>query len=273
MRPVLGFCVVSLFAAGCASVPRQIVNRPASPAQAVVFAADGIGNFGATSDSLRQLVGEMGLPLHVEMVEWSHGYGRMLADHVGYSHARAEGRKLAAQILCYQQTQGQGPPLPVYLVAHSGGSAVVLAAAELLPPDSVERIVLLAPSVSAEYDLRPALRSARQGVDVFHSRRDLGYLGLGVATLGTGDRRWSAAAGRVGFRPPASDSGDALYLRLHQYPWDPSVAWTGNDGGHFGTHRDRFLRAYVMPLLLPPARLKRQFRLFFRCRAVADRVA
>jgi pimeloyl-ACP methyl ester carboxylesterase len=195
----------------------------------------------------------MGLPLHVQTVEWSHGYGRMFADHVDYRHARAEGMKLATQIACYRQAQGQGPPLPVYLVAHSGGSAVVLAAAELLPPDSVERIVLLAPSVSADYDLRPALRCARQGVDVFYSSRDLGYLGLGVGLFGTGDRRWSAASGRVGFRLPADADAEGLYTRLHQHPWVPAVSWTGNEGGHFGSHRDRFLRAYIMPLLLPQA--------------------
>src|SRR5947207_2649584 len=78
------------------------------------------------------------------------------------------------------------------------------AAAEFLPPDSVERVVLLAPSVSAEYDLGPALACAREGIDVFHSGRDRAYLGLGVRLLGTADRHWSDAAGRVGFRVPAA---------------------------------------------------------------------
>jgi pimeloyl-ACP methyl ester carboxylesterase len=87
----------------------------------------------------------------------------------------------------------------VYLVGHSAGCAVALAAGDVLPPDSLRRIVLLAPSISADYDVRPALRSARDGIDVFFSSRDVFYLGFGAAITGTADRRWSSpAAGRTG---------------------------------------------------------------------------
>jgi len=258
MRPVLfRSCLLPALVAlgaGCAGVPSSrysTASRPAiCPPQAIVFVLDGVGNFGTTSTSLRDAIEESGLPLYVQTVEWSHGYGRVFADHLDNCHARNEGRKLAAQIACYQQPRADGQPLPVYLVAHSGGSAVALAATEWLPPGSVERIVLLAPSVSADYDLRPALRCSRLGIDVFHSQRDVLALGLGVAVLGTADRQRTAAAGRVGFRPPDDCSADAaLYLKLRQYPWDPCVAWTGHLGGHEGAHHRRFLRAYVLPLL------------------------
>ena len=109
------------------SVDRVFV---ASPPQAVVFVIDGVGNFGATSVSLGRAIDEASLPLHVQTVEWSHGYGRIFADHMDHCHARNEGRKLAEQIVCYQRPRADGPPLPVYLVAHSGGSAVALAATE-----------------------------------------------------------------------------------------------------------------------------------------------
>ncbi|MBI1916800.1 MAG: alpha/beta hydrolase [Planctomycetes bacterium] len=257
MRPVflrsgLLFLLATL-GSGCAGVSASryaATPRPdAPPPQAVVFVVDGVGNFGATSSSLSRAIDETGLPLHVHTVEWSHGYGRIFADHMDHCHARNEGRKLAEQIACYQRPRADGPPLPIYLIAHSGGSAVALAATEFLPPDSVERIVLLAPSVSAQYDLRPALRCARLGMDVFHSHRDLAVLGLGVGIIGTADRRWTAAAGRVGFRPPEASLPDAvLYLKLRQHPWDPCVGWTGNQGGHEGAHHVRFLRAYVLPL-------------------------
>jgi hypothetical protein len=121
-----------------------------------------------------------------------------------------------------------------------------------LPPDSVERMVLLAPAVSATYDLRPALASCRRGVDVFYSGRDWAALGIGTALVGTADRRWSAAAGRVGFRPVADCPGDqALFARLRQHPWHPCVTWAGNAGGHYGGYQPAFLRAYVLPLLRP----------------------
>ena len=119
-----------------------------------------------------------------------------------------------------------------------------------MPPGSLERIVLLAPAVSNEYDLRPALRTSRQGIDVFTSRRDLGALALATGVVGTADRRHTAAAGRVGFCPLLRCPGDErLYAKLRIHPWDRSVAWTGNHGSHYGTLGQGYLRAYILPLL------------------------
>jgi pimeloyl-ACP methyl ester carboxylesterase len=213
----------------------------------VVFTADGAGDYLSTSAALREAVAEARLPLHVEPFEWSHGPGRILIDQIDYAHARQEGRRLAGAVSTYRQSCPDGE---VYLVSHSAGSAVVLAAAECLPPDSVDRIILLAPAVSTDYDLRPALRCARDGIDVFYSRRDALLLMVGI--IGTVDRRWTAAAGRVGFRPQLGCPGDALlYAKLRQHPWAPCVAWTGHNGGHYGVYRDGYLRAYVVPLLCP----------------------
>jgi pimeloyl-ACP methyl ester carboxylesterase len=213
----------------------------------VVFCADGAGGFGGTSRSLRAAFARQGVPMQVEEVPWSHGEWRVLADHLHFAHVRAEGRRLAAAVACWLR---QHPGLPVYLVGHSAGSAVVLEAAGALPPGSLERVVLLAPAVSADYDLRPALACARAGVDSFSSERDWGWLGVGVAVVGTTDRHWAAAAGRVGFRPVIRCPGDAdHYARLRQHRWHPCVAWTGNAGGHYGTYTTPYLDAYVLPLL------------------------
>jgi hypothetical protein len=40
-----------------------------------------------------------------------------------------------------------------------------------------------------------------------------------------------------------------LYEKLRQHPWDRSMGWTGNNGGHFESHLPEFLRCYVLPLL------------------------
>jgi pimeloyl-ACP methyl ester carboxylesterase len=261
MRPVFSGLLL-LFLAGCGTmtssrrpVTDTVPPPPRPPAHAIVFVLDGIGDYRATSGTLRHVVLADGLPLHVERFAWSHGHGRLLADHLDRENMLQQGRRLAEQIHCYQQIGG-GPPLPVSLVAHSGGCAVVLAAAERLPPGSLEQIVLLAPSVSADYDLRPALLTTRKGLDVFYSRRDWTILGLGVGIFGTADREWAAAAGRIGFRPPEEASpAAALYLKLRQHPWEPSLARTGHYGGHSGTSRAGFLRACVLPLLLPDSPL------------------
>jgi pimeloyl-ACP methyl ester carboxylesterase len=181
---------------------------------------------------------------------WSHGCPRILADHIAFGHAREEGRRLAAEVVVLRQGC---PDAPVYLVGHSAGCAVVAAAAEWLPPDGVDGIVLLAPALSQGYDLRPVLRCARQRVDVFYSEHDWVYLGLFTSLIGTSDRHWTAASGRYGFLPPAGEPGDfALARRLRQHPWQPGYAATGNRGGHYGIYQPDFLRCYVLPLLGPP---------------------
>jgi pimeloyl-ACP methyl ester carboxylesterase len=248
--PVIpGLLLLVASGAGCATT--HVALQPAIPccgAGSVVFCADGAGNSAGLSTALREAVAAEQLPLCVETVDWSYGPGRYLADETDYAHARDAGCRLAARISAYRQNY---PDCRVYLVAHSAGSAVALAAAENLPPASVERIVLLAPAVSSQYDLRPALCTARCGIDVFSSERDWAVLGLGVGVVGTTDRHWSAAAGRVGFKPVGQSPDDAaLYAKLREHPWDPCVAWTGNTGGHFGTYlQPRYLHAYVLPLL------------------------
>jgi pimeloyl-ACP methyl ester carboxylesterase len=235
---------------GCAAT-RQEVHRPPSttPSRGVVFVADGAGGFHAPSDAFQNALREEGIPLHVESAAWSHGYLRVLADEMDYCYARQEGQRLAVQVAAYRQ---HCPTGEIYLVGHSAGSAVVLAAAEALAPDSVDRIILLSPSVSTNYDVKPALRACRGGMDVYYSERDTGFLGLGVALVGTADRLGGPAAGRVGFRLRADTDADMrLYTRLRQHPWNPAVAWTGNGGGHYGSHQVSFLRAYVLPLLTP----------------------
>ncbi len=217
------------------------------PARGIVLVADGAGDYQAASKALCRVAGETNLPLAVEEFDWSHGYGRVIADQTDYDHARCQGQRLAARVCAYRKSCPDGE---VYLVGYSAGSGVVLAAAEALPPASIDRIILLAPSVSACYDLRRALQTSRQGMDVFHSRRDTLQLGLGTDIVGTADRMNGPAAGRVGFAAQATTPEDAvLYRRLRQHAWDPAVAWTGNEGGHYGAYKPRFLAAYVVPLL------------------------
>ncbi len=241
--------------AGCSAAPHRTASSPASTVEsrALVFAVDGAGNFQGSSLALKEFIANENLPVHVHTFEWSHGYRRIFADHLDSAHARTEGKKLADEILCYQR-QAPESALPVCIIAHSAGSLVALTAAEYLPPDSIERIILLAPSVSTNYDVRPALRCCRQGMDVFHSRLDRGYLGVAVALFGTSDGTRAPVSGRVGFRVPDNTGTDSgLYARLHQHPWEESVGWTGHSGGHFSVYQAGYLKAYVVPLMMPDA--------------------
>ena len=242
--------VILLGIAGCSGLRQEVrpSYRPCT-SRGVIFVADGAGGFQNASTTFQRLAADEGLALAVEPVEWSHGYGRVLADQLDVSNIRESGKELACQVLRLRQS---APEADIYLVGHSAGTAVVLAAASGLPPGTVTRTLLISPAVSADYDLRPALASNREGIDVFYSSKDIGFLGLGVAVTGTTDRHWSAAAGRVGFRPQLESSADgSLFAKLRQHPWHPSVGWTGNHGGHYGGYEPKFLRAYVLPLLQP----------------------
>lgn len=237
-----------LFAAGCAASRQSVPPCGCvAPDADIVFVADGSGDYRTASKVLCEAVNACAAPLRVETFVWSHGYRRMFIDHVDHCNHIQEGQRLAAIIAGIRQNS---PTRGVYLLAHSSGAAVVLAAAEAAPPASIERIVLLAPAVAHNYDLRLALRAVRQSIDVFISRRDIGALAFGTGIAGTADRRRSAAAGRVGFTPLVTCPGDELlYTKLRTHPWDPSVAWTGNRGSHYGTLEAGYMRAYVLPLL------------------------
>jgi pimeloyl-ACP methyl ester carboxylesterase len=243
---ILGFSGLG----GCAGPTRYETRAPLpiAPEAGIVYSAGGAGGFFSATDAVSEVVADCGLPLRVEPVDWTHGYGRILSDQVDYANVRAEGCRLAARIALQKQAF---PEAQIHLLAHSAGSAVVLAAAEQLPAGSIEHIILLAPSVSADYDLRPALRCARRGVDVFYSELDLGYLGIGTGIFGNTDRNWGPTAGRVGFHPVACCPGDAeLYANLRQHPWNSCLLWTGNRGGHNGAYRPCFLKTHVLPILM-----------------------
>jgi pimeloyl-ACP methyl ester carboxylesterase len=243
---------ILLLVPACAQMPRQedIAQLPLRPVVAphhVLFVADGAGDFRACSMTVRSTAEADGWPIEVHTFVWSHGYLRSFADHVEYSYARERGRELAQRVM--QQKQ-QRPDLPVSLMGHSDGSGVVLAAAEQLPPETLDRIVLFGPGLSVDYDLRPALRSVRNGVDVFWSPEDRVYLGA-FAVLGGAqdDESESRTAGRYGFQPTnVTPEEVGLFGKLHQYEWNRTMLPTGNDGGHFGAYAPGHLRKFVLPL-------------------------
>lgn len=245
--------VLLLLLPGCStfSLVRRPVTPPTRPAS-IFFVADGAGNFQAFSKTLRDVVYRDKLPAYVHTFEWSHGYGRILADQLDFDYAQAAGKELAAQV---EDFHVRYPGCRIFLMGHSAGASVALAALEQAPPGVVERAFLVAPSVSADYDPTAALRNVKHAVHVYYSRHDWWYLGFATQVVGTHDRSWLApAAGRVGFEvAPTSVDGDPLRAKLKQHPWQPHDSETGNLGGHFGGYQPEFLRRNILPLTIPQA--------------------
>ncbi len=238
-------------ASGCAA-PQRVVcaHQPVANPAGVVFVADGAGDFRAASHALRQAAADERREVDVETFVWSHGPYRIVADQMDRAHSRAEGQRLAQVVLAQRAAF---PDTPIYFVGHSAGCFVVLAAAEALPAGSVDRIVLLAPSAPVDYDLRPVLRCARDGVDVFCSKVDFWYLRVWVPFMTALQGKWCGAAGYCGFELHAEKADDArCYAKLRHHPWQPYLAWTGNDGGHYGCYQQTFLKLFVLPLFEKP---------------------
>ncbi len=226
---------------------------PADPdARPLVWVVDGAGDLKGCSGALAHANMLAGNPFELSAFPWSHGYRRLLLDQIDWRHAKEQGQRLATAI---QARKEREPGRRVVLVGHSAGCAVILAAADVLPPDALDRAILLAPSVSTGYDLRPALASAKEGLDVFCSRKDWVALGFVVRVVGTTDTGSGAAAGRVGFQPRGEVARDpATCAKLRQHFWSAELAWTGHTGGHHGMHSPAFVQTYLFPLFGAPVR-------------------
>ena len=86
------------------------------------------------------------------------GWGQMFRDLQDTRHVLNKAEELAGEI---RRIKAIDPDRPVYLVGKSGGTGLALATAELLPPQTLERVILLSAAVSPTYDLRRALEAKR----------------------------------------------------------------------------------------------------------------
>jgi pimeloyl-ACP methyl ester carboxylesterase len=241
-RPCLFLLISFLLATPCAN---------AADAPGVVFLVPGVGGIDFITPLNAQItLPRAGVPHEIRVFEWTYGTGRLLRDLQDTRRLMAKADELAEAV---RQVKANDPSRPVYLVGHSGGGGLVLAAAERLPPGTLERIVLLSAAVSPGYDLRPALRATRREIVSFNSAADSFFLGWGTTTFGTTDRVYGPAAGRYGFQIPddLDEDGRQLYQRLVQLPWRWDMIFDFRGGLHNSTIAPHFLARHVAPWLKP----------------------
>jgi pimeloyl-ACP methyl ester carboxylesterase len=229
-----------------------LVNAHSSPASlpsagGLTYVADGSGDLRQVADALGIVAADAHAPMRVERIPWSYGKGAILPDLYGAEHHQAEGRALANQIVAHRKAH---PTDRICLVGYSSGASVALAATDSLPPQTIDRFILLSPTVAARHDLRPALRASREGIDVFNSEWDLISM-VALFAMGTGDGVGRQVAGWRGFVQVGDTQEDTqLYKGLRQHFWEGPEQWSGHDGSHFGCCNKEFLRAQVLPRVL-----------------------
>jgi hypothetical protein len=177
--------------------------------------------------------------LAVELYDWTAGVPLPFRRGLNDNHfSEQTARRLKRRILDYRVLY---PGRPVYLIGLCAGAGPACEVLRRLDySDRVERAVLLGPALSPIYNLNPALKGTKDGIDSFHSPLDVPIL-VGLTTIvGTVDGQHLPAAGAIGF-------GGSPRLRQHRY--GPSMLSQGHWGGHFGWTAREFVRASILPLL------------------------
>lgn len=213
--------------------------------QTLMYVANGSGQEATLSTNLIDAAKQAHALVFVKTICWSR-FGDMARDHLDQEGQLIAAAQAAQEIQLVRQ---HCPQSRVILIGHSTGCHVLLAAAGQLPERSVERLILLAPSVSAYYDVRPALQATRLGIDLYYSANDTA-LSIASSSVGTADGQWTPCAGEVGFQVPRDPQLAKQFQGLRQHAWNDRMQNLQNFGGHFSWTRTRFLRDQLMPCLM-----------------------
>jgi len=245
---LLSLCLVGLLA-GCRA-PASI-RSPERYQNGVVFVLPGIEGTSVWNRNLSVGLNDAGVASAIEVYDWTYKIpGANIFNLTNLERNRQQAARLAQRIL---QQQQKYPNTPIHLIGHSGGGGIAVLTLEALPAGKqVDQVVLLAPALSPDYDLGPALRHARFGIVNFYSQLDMGFLGLGTTVFGSIDRDRGPSAGAVGFDTPRRGSAEVRKLyasKLRQVRWTPEMMKHGATGGHMGWMSQEFARETLAPII------------------------
>lgn len=220
-------------------------SPPTSPPAVVLIHLPGIaGELPIDRNLVRGLVAG-GVAPEATIVDWT-GPDRGVRALTNTARHDEQARLLADRIVALH---AKDPRTLITLVGHSGGTGVCVGALERLPDGiTVRTLVLLASALSPGYDLSTALHHVEGRAYSLHSQHDDWILGRGTRGVGTYDRVFVEAAGKVGFT--MSKAADpAAYAKLTQLPYDPAWAKQGHGGDHVGPTNTQFAREVLAELI------------------------
>ncbi len=185
---------------------------------------------------------DSGYDLAYEIVPWGYTETQLI-DPVGtHDSTMRFARREAERIADYRQ---QHPDGSVILFGYSAGGFTALKVAEALP-DAVkaDRIVLLSPSISRQYDLTLALERTEREIVVFYSPFDLVSQLVGLLLRGN-DLVRDASAATFGF--------SMQHERIIQIGWTPDMLAFASIGMHWDQFANpAWLRTYLLPWFTLP---------------------
>ena len=215
----------------------------------LVIVLPGIQGKSNIESSIARGLEDAGIDMAIEVYDWTTGFWFLFPYHLrALRRNRREAARVAQRVLVYLN---QYPDRPVHIIGHSGGAGVALLAMEVMPAGvKATSLILLAPAVSASYDLGRASEHVEFAVWNFFSWFDLLFLVAGSLILGTLDGRHVVSAGASGFRSDAAPGPQAADgCRLRQKPYVARMLRSWNFGGHFGCTNRVFVSEWLAPLL------------------------
>lgn len=191
---------------------------------------------------------EGGIRAGIEIVEWGLRPIGTLYNLGNVEENRRKAVKMAGRVVDYRAAH---PGRPISVIGYSGGGGMALWAVEALPDGfMIDRLILIAPAVSPDYDLTAAMAHCAEGMVHFYSREDRITLGLGTRLFGTMDRVNTDSAGRIGFEE--SPGVRRVMAGLTQIGWEPSWRKLGHGGSHVGWLAGEFNRTTLAPWVFSP---------------------
>jgi pimeloyl-ACP methyl ester carboxylesterase len=232
------FCCLMILLSACATP----TVRPNSPNAIIIV--PGLGGDGGVYTRLAQTLATAEPDDCISVSDWGSSWPVFLISISSTSwHKNAE-QHLAD---CIIQWRTQRPHSQIVLIAHSAGAGVVAGALARLPTGvGVGPVIFLAPDLSPNFDLRPALAHATV-LHVFYSHHDNFFQGIGPEIVGTYDRIHSDGAGRDGFDVAqfTSNTKSKIIEHVYQANWKALA----NNGGHYDWMAPQFVEQILEPLL------------------------
>lgn len=209
----------------------------------ITFYCPGAGNVDMGDAGIREGLQRAGYRGQVLRLTWSVGFNPVI-DQTVQPIARLGAQRLADYIKEYADRY---PGREVNVVGLSAGSGVAIWALENLPPGcAVNNVILLASSLSADYDVGRALRHVRGNIYNYYSPNDAVLTQL-MKFANTIDGKIGAdGAGAVGLHSPHGQD------RVINIRWRPEFRRYGYHGGHTDGTSPAFVHHELAQYIVTP---------------------